>query len=218
MRTTQASWMAVVWAMWALGGVAQAQSTGTVRLDLGQGTKARYKVGERLVGVDVSNDAVGGTEAVTGAIVFKSDGSIDASQSKIVVDMKTLSSDQTLRDMFLQMSVLQTSKFPTLEFVPTKAVGLPYPLPMGTKMPNAPIVMPQAVAFKLTGNMTYHGVTKEVTWSVVATVNAETAAGRATTTITFAQFNLTKPVVPILASAEDNINLEIEFRAKRTNN
>lgn len=194
---------------------AQTAQAGPVRIEMTAGTKARYRVGERLVGVSVTNDAVGSTEAVTGAIVLKADGSIDSTQSKIVVDMKSLSSDQAMRDMFLQMSVLQTSKFPTLEFVPTKAVGLPSPLPVGTKMPNSTIVIPTPVGFQLTGNMTLHGVTKEVTWSIVATMGPEAIAGRGTAKITFAAFNMTKPVVPVLASAEDDINLELEFRAKR---
>jgi polyisoprenoid-binding protein YceI len=194
---------------------AQAAQAGPLRIEMTAGTKARYRVGEKLVGLNVTNDAVGSTEAVTGAIVLKADGSIDSTQSKIVVDMKSLSSDQTMRDMFLQMSVLQTSKFPTLEFVPTKAVGLPNPLPVGTKMPNSTIVLPTPVGFQLTGNMTLHGVTKEVTWSIVATMGPEAIAGRGTAKITFAAFNMTKPVVPVLASAEDDISLELEFRAKR---
>jgi hypothetical protein len=63
--------------------------------------------------------------------------------------------------------------------------------------------------------MTLHGVTKEVTWSIVATMGPEAIAGRGTAKITFAAFNMTKPVVPVLASAEDDISLELEFRAKR---
>jgi len=199
-----------------MGTSLMAQSGSGAIIELGEGTKARYVVAERLVGVDFGNEAVGTTEGITGTIVLKADGTIDASQSKITIDMKSFSSDQGLRDMFLQMSVLETSKFPTLEFVPTKAVGMPFPLPQGTPIPNSPIVMPQPAGFELMGNMTFHGVTKEVTWRVVSTINANEVSGRATTTVTFDTFGLTKPAVPLLASVEDEIRLELEFRGKRS--
>jgi polyisoprenoid-binding protein YceI len=193
-----------------------AQSGAGAKIELGEGTKARYVVAERLVGVDFGSDAVGTTEGITGTIVLKADGTIDASQSKITIDMKSFKSDQGLRDMFLQMSILETAKFPTLEFVPTKAVGIPFPLPQGTPIPNSPIVMPQAAGFDLVGDMTLHGVTKEVTWRVVSTISADEVSGRATTTVTFDTFGITKPAVPLLASVEDDIRLELEFRGKRS--
>jgi polyisoprenoid-binding protein YceI len=85
------------------------------------------------------------------------------------------------------------------------------PLP-GTKVTN----YPEPAAFKLVGNMTLHGVTKEVAWNLVTTINNETVSGQASTTLQFAQFGLTKPAVPILASVSEDIRLEVEFRTKRS--
>lgn len=200
--------------VFGLAGTAAAQ----VKIEMTPGTKARYKVAERLVGVNFDTDAVGSTDGVTGVIALKADGSLDSAASKLTVDMKSLSSDQTLRDMYLQMSVLQTAKFPTLEFVPTKVTGMPWPLPKGTPIPNTQMVMPSAAGFQLSGTMSYHGKQKEVTWNVVATISADSVSGRATTKVTFDDLGLAKPKVPLLASAEDTIQLEIEFRAKRTGN
>ncbi len=192
--------------------------SGATRIEITEG-KARFRVGERMVGIDTGNDATGTTEAVTGVVVLKADGSIDSSQSKITVDMKTLKSDQQLRDMYLQGYILHTEKFPTLEFVPTKAVGMPFPLPMGKPLPGTKLTnYPEPAAFKLVGNMTLHGVTTEVTWNIVATINNETVSGQADTTMQFAQFGLTKPSVPLLASVSDDIRLEVEFRTKRSAN
>lgn len=205
----------------AAGALAQpvvAQTAGTTRIEITEG-KARYKVGERMAGIDTGNDATGTTEAIVGVVVLKADGSIDSSQSKITVQMKTLKSDQQLRDMYVQGYVLHTEKFPTLEFIPMKAVGMPFPLPMGKPLPGTKLTnYPEAAAFKLVGNMTLHGVTKEVTWSVVSTINNETVSGQANTTVQFADFGLTKPSVPLLASVSDDIRLEIEFRTKRSAN
>ena len=179
-----------------------------MRLDLIEGTKARYKVAEQLVGVSFGSDAVGTTEAITGTIVLGIDSVVNASQSKLTVDLKTLKSDQSLRDGYLQRNTLQTDKFPVLEFVPRKQVGLPNPLLAAAR----PIV----VGFQLIGDMSLHGVTSEVTWNVVATVTTDTVAGRATTTLPFATFGMTKPTVPFVLSVDDKIQLEVEFRAKRT--
>jgi polyisoprenoid-binding protein YceI len=177
------------------------------KLEVTTGTTARYKVREQLAGINFPSDAVGTTDAVTGAIVVKPDGTIDAAQSKITVDLKTLTSDQQMRDGYLQNRTLETAKFPTMEFVPRRAVGLPAPLPAA---------MQAQAGFQLIGDLTLHGVTKEATWNVVATFGAEVVGGRATTTIDFASYNLTKPSLARLVSVEDKIDLEIEFRCKRS--
>jgi polyisoprenoid-binding protein YceI len=177
------------------------------KLEITQGTRARYKVREQLAGISFPSDAVGTTEAVTGAIVVKPDGSIDAAQSKLSVDLKTLTSDQQMRDGYIQTRTLETAKFPTMEFVPKRAVGLPAPLPAG---------MQAQAGFQLIGDMTLHGVTKETTWNVVATFGNDLVGGRATTTFDFATFGLTKPSLARIVSVEDKIELEIEFRCKRT--
>jgi polyisoprenoid-binding protein YceI len=177
------------------------------KLEVTTGTRARYKVREQLAGINFPSDAVGTTEAVTGVVVIKPDGSIDAAQSKLTVDLKTLSSDQQMRDGYVQNRTLETAKFPTMEFVPKRAVGLPAPLPAGTQA---------QAGFQLIGDLTLHGVTKEATWNVVAVFGNEVVGGRATTTIDFASYNMTKPSLARLVSVDDKIELEIEFRCKRT--
>ena len=177
------------------------------KFEIGEGTVARYKVREQLAGISFPSDAVGTTSAVTGALVLNPDGSIDAKQSKIVVDLKMLKSDQSMRDGYLQNNTLETTKFPTLEVGPTRTVGLSMPLP------SAP---PAQAGFQLVTDMTLHGVTKEVTWNVVSTFANETIAGRATTTLAFDTFGLAKPSLARLLSVDDKIELEIEFRARRS--
>jgi hypothetical protein len=81
--------------------------TKPAKLTLSTGSKARYRVREQLAGISFPSDAVGTTETVTGAIVVNPDGSVDAAQSKITVDLKTLSSDQQMRDGFIQNRTLE---------------------------------------------------------------------------------------------------------------
>ena len=181
--------------------------TKPAKLEIAEGTKARYKVREQLAGISFPSDAVGTTESVTGTVIVNPDGSIDAAHSKLTVDLRTLKSDQQMRDGYIQSRTLETEKYPMLEFVPRRAVGLPVPLPAG---------MQAQAGFQLIGDMTLHGVTSEVTWNVVATFGNDQVAGRATTTLMFPTFKLTKPSLARLLSVDDKIELEIEFKSRRT--
>jgi polyisoprenoid-binding protein YceI len=181
--------------------------TKPAKLEIAEGTTARYKVREQLAGISFPSDAVGTTQGVSGTIVINPDGSIDASKSKLTVDLRTIKSDQQMRDGYIQGRTLETEKFPLLEFVPKRAVGLPVPLPSGRGAQSG---------FELIGDMTLHGVTKEVTWQVVAIFGNDAVGGRATTTVLFPTFNLTKPTLARLLSVDDKIELEIEFRTKRS--
>ena len=171
------------------------------------GNEARYRVREQLANVSLPSDAIGRTSAVSGTIVINPDGSPVSAQSKIVVDITGLKSDRDQRDNFLRRSVLETSTYPTVEFVPTQVTGLPNPLPASGD-----------VTFQLTGDLTVHGTTKSVTWDVTATVtNGSELSGTATTSFTFADFGLQQPRVPVVLSVEDTIKLELDFHFVKAN-
>ena len=176
------------------------------KLDIVEGL-GRYRVRETLAGVTFESDAVGNTESITGSLIILPDGSI-GSGSKITVDLTTLKSDQAFRDMYLGMVTLETKNFPTLDFTPKQINGLDGPLPSSD--------VPQPVGFTMVGDVTLKGITKETTWEVIGILNGSTVSGRATTTISFSDFSLTKPAIPFLASVADEIQFEIEFITKRS--
>jgi polyisoprenoid-binding protein YceI len=175
------------------------------RLEIVDGSTASYRVQEQLAGVNFPNDAVGITPSVTGTLAINPDGSVDSAQSKLTIDLRNLKSDQDMRDGYIQKRTLETDKFPMAEFVPKRIQGLPSPLP----------TMGQA-GFQLTGDMTIHGKTSEITWTGVATFNKDQVAGRGTTNFTFATFGLTKPTLARLLSVDDKIQLEVVFKFKRS--
>ena len=164
------------------------------------GNEARYRVHEQLVELTLPGDAVGVTSAISGQIVLQADGGVVREESKFVVDLTTLHSDKSRRDGFIQRNTLNTSAFPLAEFVPTQAIGLPSPLPTSGE-----------VAFQLLGELTVHGVTREATWDVTAFVNGQDLVGSAKTTITFADFDMQIPRVPVVLSVEEIIGLEFDF-------
>ena len=177
-----------------------------VKLDIADGSTASYRVQEQLAGINFPSEAVGSSTALTGTIFLKADGSIDPGQSKLSFDLRTLKSDQDMRDGYIQKRTLETDKFPTADFVATKIQGIPTPLPM----------MGQA-GFQLTGNMTIHGVTKEITWNGIVTFAKDgSVAGRATTDFVFSTFGLTKPSLARILSVDDKIQLELAFKMKRS--
>jgi polyisoprenoid-binding protein YceI len=184
---------------------AQAAKASATQLQITDGTTASYRVREQFVGVNFPNDAVGTSKAITGTLVLARDGSIDGAQSKLTIDATSLQSDQDRRDNYIRARTLETGKFPTISFVPRRIQGVPSPLPVDGQ-----------VGFQLTGDLTIHGVTKEVTWTGVATFTKDQVAGRATTDFTFETFGLTKPKIPLLLSLDDKIALEVEFRMHRS--
>ena len=126
------------------------------RLTIIGGTRAAYRVKEQLLGINFPNDAVGLTQSVTGSMLLRPDGSVDSTQSKLTVDLRTLSSDQEHRDEYVNEVTLAVDKYPLAEFVPRRIGGLPAPL--GYKGQNG---------IEIVGDMTLHGVTRELTWKGV---------------------------------------------------
>jgi polyisoprenoid-binding protein YceI len=182
-----------------------APPTAGAHLEIIDGSSASYRVTEQLAGINFPNDAIGTSPTVAGTIGITADGSITPG-SKLTIDLRNLKSDQDQRDGYVRNRTLETEKFPLAEFVPTKLQGLPLMIPTQGQ-----------TGLQLTGNLTIHGVTKEVTFQGVATYGRDsTVAGRAKTSFTFSTFGLTKPTLARLVSVDDKIELEIVFKFKRT--
>ena len=179
--------------------------TAGAHLEIIDGSSGTYRVQEQLVGINFPSDAVATSPTVAGTLVIAPDGSIVTAQSKLTIDLRALKSDQDQRDNFVRTRTLETDKFPYAEFAPTRVEGIPAMIPTQGQ-----------VGFTLTGNMTIHGVTKEVAFKGIATFREGTVAGRAKTDFTFATFGLTKPAIGRLMGVDDKIELEVVFRFKRS--
>ena len=166
-----------------------------------EGNEVRYRVREQLAGVDFPNDAVGKTSRIEGAIVIGDDGRFVRDESRFVVDLVSLESDQSRRDNYLRRNTLKTDSFPSVTFVPTSARGLPAMLPATGDL-----------TFELVGDLTVRNVTKSVTWQVKGTRGSSGAVtGTATTSFNFAEFSLPVPKVARVLSVDDKITLEYDF-------
>ncbi|MCS7207760.1 MAG: YceI family protein [Dehalococcoidia bacterium] len=149
-------------------------------------------------------DAVGTTQAVTGAILVDPMTLTVHEGSKFTVDLRTLQSDESRRDRFIQQNTLETHRYPYAEFVPRRVLGLAGPLPtQGT------------ARFQIEGDMTVHGVTRTVVWDVEATFSPTGVQAQAKTAFRFGDFQMEIPRVMAVLSVEDNIRLEVDLRLER---
>src|SRR5690606_23833970 len=99
---------------------AEAHAASATRLELlPTGNEARYLVQEQLVGLDLPNDAVGRTTAVTGGIAFDQSGKVIPAESEIVIEVGGLTSDKERRDGYVSRRLLETETHPTVTLRPT---------------------------------------------------------------------------------------------------
>ena len=170
-------------------------------------SKATVRVREQLVSLPAPSDAVLVATGAKGAFVLNDDGTFGA-DSRISFDLASLTSDQRDRDNTVKRDPLEVTRFPRAELVPTKATGLALPLPASGEF-----------TFKLTGKMTVHGATKEVTFDVVAKRSGSDLQATATANPTwkFADFGMSPPSSPLrVVSVVDEIKLVVELVAART--
>jgi polyisoprenoid-binding protein YceI len=135
-------------------------------------TEASYTVQEQFLNRDLPNLAIGTTSAVEGTFQFSADGQPAGQVTKIIVDLRTLASDSSMRDKRIKSQWLESDTYPYAEFVSTGVESLPASYAQG-----------QEVSFKLLGNMTIHGVTQPLTFDVTGTLNGDTVTGTATSQI-----------------------------------
>lgn len=167
-------------------------------------SKTTVRVREQLAAFNVPSDAVLVATGATGAFQLSDDGSF-APGSKITFRVDTLTSDSSLRDGFVKMTVLGTRQFPTAAFVPLKATGLTLPLAANGTF-----------TFTLSGTLTIHGVDKVVTFDVQATRAGGDLSATATLnpTIKFGDFGMPLPASPgRVLSVVDEIKLVIDLVA-----
>lgn len=164
-------------------------------------SEASYVVNEKFANIPVPNDAVGKTKDIQGQIAFGPDGRV-ADGGKITVNVKSLTSDRPQRDNYIRMNSLESNQYPDAVLIITGAEGLNGPL-SGTP-----------ANFKLTGQMTIHGVTKPLIFDTIATMTGDTINGTATVVFKMGDFNIMPPQIAILTTS-DVVKLQLQINAKK---
>jgi polyisoprenoid-binding protein YceI len=165
------------------------------------GNNVRYLVREQLAGFDLPNDAVGTTARIEGGVSIGADGKLIPGESRFVVDMASLETDNSRRDNYVRRNTLVTEQFPTATFVARSTVGLPAVLPERGDL-----------TFELIGDLTIKGVTQPATWQVTGRRTPDGGvSGLAKTSFNFAKHEIAIPRVRSVLSVDDQIRLEYNF-------
>ncbi len=186
------------------GGAAQSSGSldGTWTVDASIGSYSDYssawagfRVEEVLSNIG-NNTAIGRTPNVSGTLTLNGQ---TLTATKINVDLTTITSDQPRRDQPIQRT-LETSTYPTATFELTQPISLL----------QAPA---EGVTYNLTavGNMTVHGVTKQVSVDLHAQLKNGVIVVVGSTPFSFADYNMTAPQAPVVLSVDDHGTIEFQL-------
>ena len=159
-------------------------------------TFAGYRMKEELGGIG-AHTAVGRTPNVDGSLTI--DGT-SITAMKVTVDMTTLTSDDHRRDMSIHERGLETDRFPTATFELTQ------PIDVGS-VPTAG----KELNLEATGNLTLHGVTKQVTVPIKAQWTGSRIEAVASFPVALADYDITPPVGFLVLSLADQGQVEMHL-------
>lgn len=173
---------------------------------VGEGSVAGYRVREKLANLPAQSDAVGRTESIAGeATLVASGDALQVSAARFEVDLTTLTSDNDRRDRRLRESGIETARFPAATFVLAAPVTVP-----------AEALSGATVEVTLAGELTLHGVTR----NVEIPAQARLADGRievlGSFTFPFADFGITPPDIAGFVTVEDDGTLEFLVLIERS--
>ena len=165
-------------------------------------SQARFIIEEILRNQDAT--VIGTTSQVSGAVTFDSTDAQTAEISEILVNARTIATNNNLRNRAIGNQILQTAQYEYISFVPTQLIGLPDSVQAG-----------QTYDFQIVGDLTIIGQTREVTFNTQATLLSDTElSGLATTTLKYDDFGITIPFSQAVQAVADEVILELEFTAK----
>ena len=186
------------------GAEEQAASTGGDFVIVGGESSVRFLIDEVITGSQKT--VVGETQSVEGTITADYANASAATISTITVDAGSFATDSSFRDKSIRNNILQSGQFPTITFTTTSISGLPDSVAVG-----------DTVAVQVTGDLTIHGTTNQVTFDGSVTVVSDTElSGLLSLEITYADFGVQiLRMPPDVASVADTVILEIEFVARK---
>jgi polyisoprenoid-binding protein YceI len=139
------------------------------------GSSAGYRVDEVLNGADVA--VAGTTDQVSGSVEI-AEG--DLTTAEIVVDVASITTDQSQRDAYFRDEVMDVETNPTATFAVTSPVDLP-------ELTGTPVTVP------VTGELTLAGVTRPVQTEIAAVRTAEGVDVSGSVPVTFADHGIEAP-------------------------
>jgi polyisoprenoid-binding protein YceI len=164
------------------------------------GSQAGYRVNETLAGQNTT--AVGRTSSVTGSFTIKGKSVTTAT---FTVQMASVTSDRSQRDQQFAGRIMDTSQFPTGTFVLTKPIALG----------GIPAVG-KTITVSATGNLTLHGTTNAVTFTMSAKRTANEIAVTGDIPIAYGDYHIDNPSFGGFVSVGNSGTVEFLLVATKT--
>jgi polyisoprenoid-binding protein YceI len=164
------------------------------------GSRAGYRVNEVLAGQN--NVAVGRTSSVAGHLTIRN---ITVTAGAFTVKMATIHSDQSQRDAQFDGRIMDVATYPTGTFTLTRSISLA-PAP----------ATGQIKTYRATGNLTLHGHTRPVTFSLSAQRTATQIRASGSIPITFADWDIPNPSFAGFVTTQNHGVLEFLLVLSRT--
>lgn len=159
---------------------------------VGEGSEVGYRVAEMLG--SIATEGVGRTRQVEGGITIV--GTV-VTEASFTVDVASITSDSSRRDGQFAGRIMETSLFPTADFVLTE------PIDLGAVPADG-----ETVTVTATGDLTLHGVTRTVTFELTARIDNGRIGVLGSIPVVFADHDIANPSFgPI--QTEDEGELEV---------
>ncbi len=178
-----------------------AAQTPTVYEIQSSASQATFTIDEVLRGAPKT--VVGTTDQVSGQIAFNTSDPSSAEVGTILIDARTLATDDSSRNRVLNNQILSTDQYEFISFSPSASSGLPKTTTVG-----------QPFTFQLSGDLTIRNTTRPATFDVTVTPAADGSLnGSASSTIQYSDWGISIPSVPFVASVGNAVVLQLNFDA-----
>jgi polyisoprenoid-binding protein YceI len=162
---------------------------------------ASFTVDEVLRGSPYT--VVGKTDQVAGRFTFDPANPSAARLGTITVDARTLATDDASRNRALGNRILDSKTYEYITFTPDELSGLPSSVSVG-----------QPFSFGASGELTIKGVSRPATFEVTLKPASDgSLSGSATSTVAYADWGVSIPSVPFVASVGQEVTLAVNFEA-----
>ncbi len=168
-------------------------------------SQATFTLEEDLRGARAT--VVGATNEVAGAIHVNLADPKASSIGTIVINARTLETDNSFRNRALRSQILNSAQ-DAYEFIVFEPREL-------SNFSADSIAVGETITFNVTGDLTVVDVSKSVTFNAEVTLDSDAQiSGFAAVNVLHGDFGLTIPDVPSVANVTDDVNLALQFVAR----
>lgn len=169
------------------------------------GSRAGYRVREKLAFLRAESDAVGRTSQISGAATFSQENStVTVSAASFDVAVNTLTSDRSQRDEKIHEIGLESSRYPTATFVLSKPLTV-----------SASALAGKVAHVSVTGIFNIHGTSRKETLPVEMSLSGSTFQAVGSLTFPWSEFAMSAPSIGGFVNVSETATMEFDLHLQR---